>query len=162
MHRHRHPANIIRHDERSRGQRAADALTGYLGSWKFLGTQTVVVAAWIALNVVGLVQHWDVYPFVLLNLAFSLQAAYTGPLVLLSGNRSAEHDRARAEHAYKVGEETLAKLEALTGEHAELRRQHRNLGEQMVVVMEKLQQKPRAPRAVPAAKAAPRAPRAKT
>jgi uncharacterized membrane protein len=151
MDRHRHPANIVRHDEQGRGGRIADAVTSYLGSWSFIVTQTVVVAAWIALNVVGLIRHWDVYPFVLLNLAFSLQAAYTGPLVLLSSNRSAEHDRARAEHAYRVGEDTLTLLEKLHDEHAELRRQHRDLGEQMVVVMEKLQKPPaRRPAAKPA------------
>ena len=105
---HRHPANRARHDERTRGERAADWAAARLGSWMFIGGQTAVIVVWIALNVAALVRHWDPYPFILLNLAFSTQAAYAAPILQLAQNRQSEHDRARAEHDYVVNERSLA------------------------------------------------------
>lgn len=60
---HQHPANVARHDDRDFGQRAADSVTAAFGSWRFLIIQTVVIAAWIAANIVAVVAHWDPYPF---------------------------------------------------------------------------------------------------
>lgn len=104
---HRHPANVARHDERTFGARAADWAAARLGSWGFIGAQTAVIVVWITLNVAMLVRHWDPYPFVLLNLAFSVQAAYAAPILQLAQNRQAEHDRIKAEHDYAVNEESL-------------------------------------------------------
>lgn len=81
-----------------------------MGSWKFIGIQTLLIIAWITANVWGVVHHWDVYPFVLLNLLFSVQAAYASPLILLAQNRQTEHDRAKAEHDYTTNAQSLALL----------------------------------------------------
>lgn len=120
---HRHPANVQRRDRRDFGQRAADAVTGGFGSWMFIIVQTVFVSIWIALNVIGFIAEWDPYPFILLNLAFSTQAAYAAPLILLSQNRTAEHDRLSAEHDYEVNDQTLSLLQALHDEHGAMLRQ---------------------------------------
>jgi uncharacterized membrane protein len=96
---HRHPVNVVHHEEATFGERLADAIASGIGSWRFLIVQTVAVLAWVSLNVVGLVNHWDPFPFILLNLLFSVQAAYTGPVLLLAGNRQAQKDRLTLEHA---------------------------------------------------------------
>jgi uncharacterized membrane protein len=75
-----------------------------MGSWKFIILQTLVVAAWVAGNIY-LVFHFDPYPFIFLNLAFSTQAAYAAPLILLASNQSAVRDRATLEHAAAEAEE---------------------------------------------------------
>ena len=95
----RHPVNIEFFDEAPLGARIADRVTGFLGSWRFLILQTVLVAAWIGGNIYLLSQPFDPYPFILLNLAFSTQAAYAAPLILLAGNRAAQRDRSTLEHA---------------------------------------------------------------
>jgi len=74
----------------------AERFARFFGTPTFLVTQTLIVAAWIALNVVGIV-HFDLYPFILLNLAFSLQAAYAAPLILLAQTRQADRDKAHTE-----------------------------------------------------------------
>ena len=81
------------------GARIADAVTGFMGSWRFLILQTVLVAVWLGGNIYLLSKPFDPYPFILLNLAFSTQAAYAAPLILLAGNRSAQRDRLTLEHA---------------------------------------------------------------
>jgi uncharacterized membrane protein len=95
---YRHPVNVEMDVEAPLGARIADRVTGFLGSWRFLVIQTVFVMFWIAGNVV-LLFHFDPYPFILLNLAFSTQAAYAAPLILLAGNRAAVRDRLTLEHA---------------------------------------------------------------
>ncbi len=80
------------------GQRIADAVTNFMGSWKFILLQTLLVALWVAGNVY-LVFNFDPYPFIFLNLAFSTQAAYAAPLILLASNRSSIRDRMTLEHA---------------------------------------------------------------
>ena len=84
-------------DDAPTGARIADHVTEFLGSWKFIAIQTVIVLLWIAANVMLLVD-FDPYPFILLNLAFSTQAAYAAPLILLAGNRQALRDRMTLEH----------------------------------------------------------------
>lgn len=80
----------------TRGQRAADALARTMGSWRFLIIQTVLLGAWVVLNLVAVVRHWDPYPFILMNLMLSMQAAYAAPILMMSQNRLAEMDRAEA------------------------------------------------------------------
>jgi uncharacterized membrane protein len=82
----------------------AEAFARFFGTPVFLITQTIIVGAWIALNVVGLTK-FDVYPFILLNLAFSLQAAYAAPLILLAQTRQADRDKAHADADAKHREE---------------------------------------------------------
>lgn len=79
------------------GQRAADVLTKWAGSWTFLVILTLCIALWIALNVLGYLNGWDPFPFILLNLMLSFMAAYQAPVILMSQNRMAERDRAKAE-----------------------------------------------------------------
>jgi uncharacterized membrane protein len=96
--RSRHPVNRAMYEDADVGARVADRVTRFLGSWRFLIIQTIIVIAWIVGNVI-LLFHFDVYPFILLNLAFSTQAAYAAPLILLAGNRAAQRDRMTLEHA---------------------------------------------------------------
>jgi uncharacterized membrane protein len=97
--RSRHPVNQRLIDDAPLGARIADRVTGFLGSWTFIIIQTFVVGLWLAANIYLLSQPFDPYPFILLNLAFSTQAAYAAPLILLAGNRAAAHDRLTLEHA---------------------------------------------------------------
>ncbi len=102
---HKHPVNQLFHDEATVGERVADKVATGIGSWWFLGIQSVFIAIWITLNSIEFFTHrWDVYPFILLNLAFTIQAAFTGPVLLLSGNRQAQKDRLRLEHTAEVAE----------------------------------------------------------
>ncbi|HEX5148829.1 MAG TPA: DUF1003 domain-containing protein [Candidatus Limnocylindrales bacterium] len=94
----RHPVNIALDKDLPFGARIADRVTTFMGSWGFLVLQTILVAIWIGGNVV-LLFHFDPYPFILLNLAFSTQAAYAAPLILLAGNRASQRDRMTLEHA---------------------------------------------------------------
>jgi uncharacterized membrane protein len=94
----RHPVNVAMDVEAPLGARIADRVTGFLGSWRFLVIQSILVLFWIAGNVM-LFFHFDPYPFILLNLAFSTQAAYAAPLILLAGNRASQRDRLTLEHA---------------------------------------------------------------
>ena len=94
----RHPFNVAMDTNAPRGARIADRVTTFLGSWTFLVFQSIIVVIWIAGNVV-LLFHFDPYPFILLNLAFSNQAAYAAPLILLAGNRASQRDRLTLEHA---------------------------------------------------------------
>ncbi len=86
--------------------RFSEAIARFLGTGKFLAGQTVVVIFWIALNTVALVHHWDPYPFILLNLAFSTQAAYAAPLILLAQGRQDERERLSIERDREVAART--------------------------------------------------------
>jgi uncharacterized membrane protein len=79
------------------GERIADNAAALVGSWRFIIIQTILVAIWVILNIVAWDHKWDPYPFILLNLMFSVQAAYTGPILLLASNRQAATDRAMAQ-----------------------------------------------------------------
>lgn len=96
-----HVANTLKAN-RSLGGRMADRFCGAFGTWTYIAIQTAIIAAWMTLNVIGFIAHWDPYPFILLNLMFSAQASYAAPLILMAQNRSAEHDRLTAENAYQV------------------------------------------------------------
>ena len=112
----KHPISRQLHDQRTLGERLADGVAQQIGSWRFLIIQSFFVAAWVILNMVAVLRHWDPYPFVLLNLLFSVQAAYTGPVLLLSSNRSAQRDRIVAEHDYVVGDKSERLVEGLMSE----------------------------------------------
>ena len=118
-----HPVNVKMVDHAPLGARVADRVTGYLGSWRFLIVQTVVVAAWLTANAWLLTRPFDPYPFILLNLAFSTQAAYAAPLILLAGNRAALRDRLTLEHAAAEADlEERQNRQLLTGNHEILRK----------------------------------------
>lgn len=101
--------------------RFSESLARFLGTARFLVMQTVLVTLWIALNVVAVRIRWDPYPFILLNLAFSTQAAYAAPLILLAQNRQDARDRAQTEEDRRVAARTQADTEYLARELASLR-----------------------------------------
>ena len=101
--------------------RFSESIARFLGTGRFLAGQTVLVVVWLALNTVGLINHWDPYPFILLNLAFSTQAAYAAPLILLAQNRQDDRDRASIERDREVASRTQADTEFLARELAAVR-----------------------------------------
>jgi uncharacterized membrane protein len=116
---HRHPVNVRHHGkDRTLGERLADGVTAIVGSWPFIATQSVLLGLWIFANAV-LIKDWiggkpfDPYPFILLNLVLSFQAAYTGPVVMMSQNRQSAMDRDEAEHDYEVDREAITRLDRL-------------------------------------------------
>jgi uncharacterized membrane protein len=101
--------------------RFSEAIARFLGTGRFLMGQTILVALWITINVVAVQARWDPYPFILLNLAFSTQAAYAAPLILLAQNRQDDRDRAQAEIDRDVNARTQADTEYLARELASVR-----------------------------------------
>jgi uncharacterized membrane protein len=101
--------------------RFAERLARFLGTGRYLVAQTLIVILWIILNVVGIIRHWDPYPFILLNLGFSTQAAYAAPLILLAQNRQADRDKYEIERDREVNARSLAETEFLAREIAAVR-----------------------------------------
>jgi len=101
--------------------RFSESLARFLGTGKYLFGQTLLVIGWIILNTFAIFHHWDPYPFILLNLAFSTQAAYAAPLILLAQNRQDERDRATTERDREVAARTQADTEYLARELAGVR-----------------------------------------
>jgi len=91
------------------GQRAADKVVAIIGSWKFIIIQSILLVIWIIFNIIAWVSHWDPYPFILLNLALSFQAAFTAPIILMSQNRTSEQDRRKT--AMDLATDRLAERE---------------------------------------------------
>jgi uncharacterized membrane protein len=84
------------------GQRLADHVAEIIGSWRFIIIQSALLAVWIALNITAYIYRWDPYPFILLNLALSFQAAYSAPIIMMSQNRQSEKDHLQAKNDYEV------------------------------------------------------------
>src|SRR5471030_55741 len=95
------------------GQRVADAVAITMGSWSFIIIQSVILVIWIILNITAYVQQWDPYPFILLNLALSFQAAYAAPFIMMSQNRQQDIDRAAAETDHRVNIKAELEIELL-------------------------------------------------
>jgi uncharacterized membrane protein len=95
------------------GQRLADSVATGMGSWRFIIIQTIIVAVWMLLNVVAIVGHWDPYPYILLNLLFSTQAAYAAPIIMMAQNRQNERDRAQANEDFHTNVEAKKEIEEL-------------------------------------------------
>src|ERR1700736_2467378 len=116
-----HSRSII-HRPKTAGERIADTVVGAMGSWRFIIIQTVIVVFWVALNIVEVVfKPFDPYPFILLNLAFSTQAAYAAPLILLAQNRQDDRERVNIERDREVAARTQADTEFLAREIASVR-----------------------------------------
>ena len=96
------------------GNKIADAVANGMGSWTFIIVQTILVLVWMGLNLLGFVYHWDVYPFILLNLLFSTQAAYAAPIIMMSQNRQSERDRLQANADYETNLQAKLEIEQLT------------------------------------------------
>lgn len=132
---YRHPVNQLAYEAAPRGARIADRVTGFMGSWCFIVVQTILVIAWLSANIFLLTRPFDPYPFILLNLAFSTQAAYAAPLILLAGNRASHRDRLTLEHAAAEGDRGDAQNERLLHGNTEILRQVATL-EARILTME--------------------------
>lgn len=100
-------------DHPSLGQEIADNVAAVVGSWRFIIGQSVLLLAWIILNTIGWIKAWDPYPFILMNLVLSFQAAYTAPMIMMSQNRQAEVDRRNAAHDFEVNLKAEHEIKAL-------------------------------------------------
>jgi uncharacterized membrane protein len=107
-HRKAHPPGQL-----SAGSRVADMVARIVGSWRFIIIQSMLLVIWMVLNLTAWIEHWDPYPFILLNLALSFQAAYTAPIIMMSQNRQSEIDRTAAQHDYDVNLKAELEIELL-------------------------------------------------
>jgi uncharacterized membrane protein len=105
------------------GAMLADRVAETVGSWRFIIIQSVILGIWIALNLIAIVGHWDPYPFILLNLVLSFQAAYAAPIIMMSQNRQSEIDRRHAEHDYRINVKAELEIELLHNKIDALREQ---------------------------------------
>jgi uncharacterized membrane protein len=105
------------------GAAIADYVAATVGSWRFIVIQSIVLAVWIALNIAAAVNHWDPYPFILLNLILSFQAAYAAPINIMSQNTQSEKVRRRAEHDYRINVKAELEIELLHNKIDALREQ---------------------------------------
>lgn len=132
---HYHPpvrdVGALEQEQRTAGQRAADRVVQLVGSWPFILVQSAMLVVWVILNVTAWIRHWDPYPFILMNLVLSMQAAFTAPIIMMSQNRQAERDRLEAHNDYlinsKAEEEIRAVLEHLDAQNVALAELHRLL-----------------------------------
>ena len=135
--KHRHPpvqdVNQLFEEKMTFGQRTADWVAKTMGSWKFIVIQSIILAVWILLNIVAWVKHWDPYPFILMNLVLSTQAAYAAPIIMMSQNRQVTKDRLEAHYDYlvnqKAEEEIRAILDHLAAQDLALAQMHQVLVE---------------------------------
>ena len=95
------------------GQRLADKVANGMGSWRFIIWQTIVVAIWMILNFIAFCYHWDPYPFILLNLVFSTQAAYAAPIIMMAQNRQSDRDRIQADEDFETNKKAKQEIEEL-------------------------------------------------
>ena len=95
------------------GQKISDSVAATVGSWPFIIIQSLILVAWMFLNVTAYVKQWDPYPFILLNLALSFQAAYAAPFIMMSQNRQAALDRNDARHDYDINIKAELEIELL-------------------------------------------------
>jgi uncharacterized membrane protein len=114
-HAHRHPRVVSVNElhELTTGQQVADHFANVMGSWSFIIIQSVILAAWVVINVAAYVYRWDPYPFILLNLALSFQAAYAAPIIMMSQNRQAAKDRLAAENDYQINVKAEEEVKAI-------------------------------------------------
>lgn len=105
--------NEVVKEQLTTGQKAADWIAAKVGSWEFIIGQSVILAIWALLNVTAWIQHWDPYPFILMNLVLSLQAAYTAPMIMMSQNRQAARDRVEAHNDYEINQTAEIEIRAI-------------------------------------------------
>jgi uncharacterized membrane protein len=127
QYKHDHPPvrniNKVFEERSTIGQKAADKVASSIGSWKFIIIQSSILIVWMIVNVILVVHQvqlrgfkvsaWDPYPFILLNLVLSFQAAYTGPIVMMSQNRQSEKDRLTAQQDYEINQKAEQEIEVL-------------------------------------------------
>jgi uncharacterized membrane protein len=134
---HTHPpvqnVNILLDEQSTPGQRTADWVVKAVGSWRFIVGQSILLVFWIVLNVTAWIQHWDPYPFILMNLFLSMQAAFTAPVIMMSQNRQAARDRLEARNDFQINqkaeEEIRVILEHLDAQNVALEEIHQQLSQ---------------------------------
>ncbi|UCD03769.1 MAG: DUF1003 domain-containing protein [Candidatus Woesearchaeota archaeon] len=104
------------------GQRAADKLTAFCGSWTFITFVLIYIFFWIVFNMVAFIHHWDPWPFIILNLTLSCLAALQAPIILMSQNREAERDRRRLEYDYQVNRKAEREIEDMQKDLEEIKK----------------------------------------
>jgi uncharacterized membrane protein len=122
------------------GQRIADAVATVMGSWSFIIVQSAILIVWIIANLVGAIRGWDPYPFILLNLALSFQAAYAAPVIMMSQNRQQDIDRKAAEKDYRINVKAELEIELLHEKIDQLREREVLKLTEAVMVLTELQQ----------------------
>lgn len=120
--KHQHPpvqdVNDLFQEQLTLGQRTADGVASLMGSWAFIVTQSIILFIWLVLNVVGWIRAWDPYPFILMNLVLSMQAAYAAPIIMMSQNRQAAKDRLEAHHDFLINQKAEEEIRVIM-EHLE-------------------------------------------
>ncbi len=106
---------------RTLGEQASDFVAENVGSWRFIIIQSVILGLWIIANIYAWIHVWDPYPFILLNLVLSFQAAFTAPIIMMSQNRQSELDRARSKNDYDINIKAELEIELLHAKIDELR-----------------------------------------
>jgi len=112
---------VLPQDQLTLGQKVADSVAAGMGSWRFIIIQSAILVVWIILNITAYIKHWDPYPFILLNLALSFQAAYAAPFIMMSQNRQQDIDRKEAENDHQINIKAELEIELLHQKIDELR-----------------------------------------
>lgn len=115
--KHQHPpvqnVNQLLDERLTMGERTADGVANMMGSWSFIIIQTIILSFWVGLNIVAWFQHWDPYPFILMNLILSTQAAYAAPIIMMSQNRQAARDRLEAHNDFLINQKAEEEIRAI-------------------------------------------------
>jgi uncharacterized membrane protein len=111
--RWRRHSDPVKAGELTLGESVADKVAASMGSWRFIIIQSTILLIWVVLNVTAVMRHWDPYPFILLNLALSFQAAYAAPFIMMSQNRQQNIDRREAANDYNVNIKAELEIELL-------------------------------------------------
>ena len=93
-------------------------MAALIGSWEFLITQSIILGIWVGLNVAAWIHHWDPYPFILMNLILSIQAAYAAPIIMMSQNRQAARDHLEAHNDYVINKKAEEEIRAILEHNA--------------------------------------------
>ena len=105
--------NEILEKQSSLDERASDWIATTVGSWKFIIAQSILLVIWVILNVTAWANHWDPYPFILMNLFLSMEAAFTAPIIMMSQNRQASRDRLESHYDYLVNQKAEEEIRAI-------------------------------------------------
>jgi uncharacterized membrane protein len=135
LRRHRHEVED-KIPPRTSGQIVADNVAVVVGSWRFIIIQSFLLVAWMTVNVMGWIQAWDPYPFILLNLVLSFQAAYTAPIIMMSQNRQSDLDRRMAAKDARINAKAELEIELL---HEKLDRMREEEIRHLTSIIEKLE-----------------------
>jgi uncharacterized membrane protein len=117
--------DVVHAEKSTRGDRIADHVAAFIGSWTFIIIQSVIFAIWVVINTLWLFSayQFDPYPFILFNLFMSAEAAYSSPLILMSQNRQAQRDREQAQHDYDTNVAAKEEIETILRELSRLEQQ---------------------------------------